>query len=342
MACFSTLSSGATTNRKSKVMSLFSLRSYRPGRNRAPRRQRSLLLVCLVCGVLLASMPVWAQASQPEEPFEHPEHGSLAEVGAKLANPVSDVWALFTEFDLNFSDGDVNLGNPKIGGRMIFQPVMPIPLFGEAEEEWKLITRPIIPVLFSQPVPKGLDDFNHPAGVGDIQLPMLVSPPSGDWLLGVGPTWLFPSASRDAFGRDQWGVGPAAVVGYKTKNWTAGVFPQYTFGIGGWNDDDKPDASYLSMLYFFIYNLPDAWQVGLNPTISYDHKAPANNRWNVPLGLIVAKTTRIGNLPVKFQLGVEYSVVSQDAFGQRAQIKLNVIPVIPSLIKKPLLGMFGG
>jgi hypothetical protein len=43
-------------------------------------------------------------------------------------------------------------------------------------------------------------------------------------------------------------------------------------------------------------------------------------------------------LPVKFQLGIEYSVVSPDAFGQRAQIKLNVIPVIPSLVGKPLLG----
>jgi hypothetical protein len=48
--------------------------------------------------------------------------------------------------------------------------------------------------------------------------------------------------------------------------------------------------------------------------------------------------TKIGKIPVKIQFGVEYSVVSQDAFGQRAQFKLNIIPVIPSLIKKPLLG----
>jgi hypothetical protein len=62
------------------------------------------------------------------------------------------------------------------------------------------------------------------------------------------------------------------------------------------------------------------------------------NQWNVPIGLPVAKTTRIGGLPVKFQLGVEYSAVRQDLFGQRAQLKLNVIPVIPGLIRRPLLG----
>ncbi len=44
----------------------------------------------------------------------------------------------------------------------------------------------------------------------------------------------------------------------------------------------------------------------------------------------------MGEMPVKFQFAVEYSVVSQDDFGKKALIKLNVIPVIPTLIKEPL------
>ena len=304
------------------------------------RPSRLPLLLCLVVGGVLSTTQVRAEteAAPSKQDFSHPEHGSLSEIGAKLANPVSEVWALFTELDLDFSDGNLNQGDAKVGGRMLFQPIMPIPLYGGEGEEWKLITRPTVPILFSQPVPKGFDQFDGEGGLGDIQLPMLVSPPTGSWLLGVGPTWLFPSATRNAFGRDNWGVGPAAVVGYKTKEWTAGVFPQYTFGIGGSYDDDKRKASYLSMLYFFIYNLPDAWQIGMNPTISYDHKATSGNKWNVPIGLIAAKTTRIGKVPVKLQLGIEYSVVNQDDFGQRAQLKLNIIPVIDSLIQNPVFG----
>ena len=62
-------------------------------------------------------------------------------------------------------------------------------------------------------------------------------------------------------------------------------------------------------------------------------------RYYFPLvGLVVAKTTKIGKLPVKLQLGVEYSVVSQDDFGKRAVIKLNIIPVIGSLVKGPIFG----
>jgi len=52
----------------------------------------------------------------------------------------------------------------------------------------------------------------------------------------------------------------------------------------------------------------------------------------------VTKTVRLGGLPVKFQFGAEYSVVSQDDFGKRALLRLIMIPVIPSLIKKPIFG----
>lgn len=69
----------------------------------------------------------------------------LGEIGAKLSNPASDVWALFTEFDLFLSDGDLNLGDAQVGGRMILQPVLPFPLYGEGKHEWRLATRPTMP-----------------------------------------------------------------------------------------------------------------------------------------------------------------------------------------------------
>jgi len=223
---------------------------------------------------------------------------------------------------------------------MLFQPILPLPLYGSGEEEWKLITRPTVPVLFSQPIPTGVDKFKYRGGLGDTQLPMLVSPPTGNWLLGVGPAWLFPTSTNEAFGRQQWGVGPTAVVGYKTRDWIAGAFPQYYLGIAdrGDREDDVRDASYLNLLYFAFYNLPDAWQVGTNPTVTFDRRATSGNKWNVPIGLTVAKTTQVGGVPVKLQLALEYSVVSQDDFGQRAQIRINVIPVIPSLVEHPVFG----
>ena len=54
--------------------------------------------------------------------------------------------------------------------------------------------------------------------------------------------------------------------------------------------------------------------------------------------MVVTKTTAVGKQPVKFQLGLEYSVVSQDDFGKRFLLKLNIIPVIAALIDNPIFG----
>jgi hypothetical protein len=288
----------------------------------------SLLAVVTFAPVAAGQEPKAASASD------------LAETGRKLSNPVSEVWALFSRFELNFADGDVNSGNSRVGGDMIFQPILPVPLYGKGANKWNFITRPTIPVLFSVPVPTSLNTFDRKAGLGDIQLPTVIAPPTGNWILGAGPAFLFPTATDDGFGREQWGVGPALVVGYRSEAATFGALGQYYFGVGSTGDRQPgvPDASYLNLLYFLSVNLPNAWQFGFDPTITYDARATSGNRWNVPVGMMVTKTTLLGKLPVKFNFGLEYSVVSQDVYGDRAKLVLEVIPVIPALIRRPLLG----
>lgn len=275
--------------------------------------------------------------------YKDPDHGSLGDVGAKLANPLANLWAFSMSFDMpQFFDGDVNTGDPELGATLLFQPVMPIPLFGTGKDQWRLITRPVIPFIFSNPIPTGFDEFDHESGIGDIQLPAILSLPdkyAGKWILGAGPVGLFPSATNDDLGQDQWALGPAAVFGYKTKFMTAGVFPNYFWKIGSsGQDDDTPDVSQGSMLYFLTFNLPNAWQIGMNPTITYNSKAKPDDRWNVPVGLFAGKTIKIGKMPVNIKAGLEYSVVSPEAFGQRAQFRIQITPVIRSLIKSPIFG----
>jgi hypothetical protein len=196
------------------------------------RRQSVMALALLLAFISFAT------AAHAQDAVGHsgsgvaePESGDVSETSKKLANPLSNVWALFTEFDFNFSDGKLNPGRQKAGSRMIFQPILPIPLFGSEEKERKLITRPTIPFLFSQPIPGGRNVFDRKGGIGDIELPMIISPPAKNWILGAGPTLLFPSATEKPYGRQQWGAGPAVVVGHYSEKVTMGVFPQYFFRI---------------------------------------------------------------------------------------------------------------
>jgi hypothetical protein len=122
-------------------------------------RRSALGAVSLLAFVSFA--PV-ARAQKPEAP----SGGDVAETGKKLSNPISDVWALFTHLDLNFADGDINAGESRVGGRLVFQPILPIPLHGTGVSRWSLITRPTIPVFFSQPVPTGLNTFDHTGDSG--------------------------------------------------------------------------------------------------------------------------------------------------------------------------------
>jgi hypothetical protein len=53
------------------------------------------------------------------------KHGNLGAVGAKLANPLSELWSLSFDFQpFKFYDGDLNNGNPRVGSGVTFQPVM--------------------------------------------------------------------------------------------------------------------------------------------------------------------------------------------------------------------------
>jgi hypothetical protein len=304
-----------------------------------PAFNRALGLI-LAAGFALVTTA--ASAHDPTAPTPAgSDQESLAEISKKLSDPTSNLWSLWTQFDLTFNDGDVNTGDAKVGGDMNFQPILPISLYGEGKDQWKILARPSFPVIFSNPVPTGtgINRFDHPGGLGDSILPLPVTPPTGNWILGLGPTFLFPTATKDAFGREQFGIGPTGIFGYKNKQFITAVFPQYFFKVGSIGDQaDKPDASYGQLLYFLYWNLPDAWQVGMNPVITYDDKATKGNKWNVPVGLLVTKTTAVGKRPVKFQFGFEYSVVSQNDFGKRFLIKFSVIPVIQAFIQNPIFG----
>jgi hypothetical protein len=298
------------------------------------KKQKPMQGLALV-GTLLLSMaftlPAIAQSTTDSK------KESLGELGAKLSDPTSDVWALFTEFDFSWSRGDISDDDYKFGSDMIFQPIMPFKL----TKDWKILTRPTIPIIFSTPIPTsikpdGTARFSDKSGLGDSSLPLLFSPvpkPGQSYSIGFGPTLQFPTHTDSALGTKTWEAGPALVASYKTKKITVGFLGQYWWSYSEYDGDDS--TSHGSFLPFFYYNLPKAWQVGFNPTMTYNDKESSDNQWNVPIGITVAKMTQVGGKPVKFQLGVEYAVERQDDFGSEWRIKLNVIPVITSLQKTP-------
>jgi hypothetical protein len=90
-----------------KMKKLFSYPGYCPGKDTLRSRRRTFSLVGLVCGAFLFSItlsgtlvllatPAWSHEAQPhphaedsevgDTKYKHPEHGSLGDIGAKLAS----------------------------------------------------------------------------------------------------------------------------------------------------------------------------------------------------------------------------------------------------------------
>jgi len=278
---------------------------------------------------ILTLQSVYAQNSEQVQQANRGE--SLAEVGAQLANPVSSVWSIVFQNNFTFLEGDPS-DKTRFLYNLNFQPVLPIPL----TQNWNLITRPVFPFIFGQPVLNMGSEFDSRSGLGDIAMVNLLSPnkPSG-FLWGIGPTWIFPTATNDNLGQEKWQLGPAAVGLYLSKEWIFGAFPQQWWSFAG--NEDRPDTSQMNIQYFVWRLLPGAWQVGTGgPNVTINWKADDDNKVNLPIGLGVAKTVRLGKLPVKFQLEGSYSVVHPDILSERWNIRFTVTPVIPRLISNAI------
>jgi len=299
------------------------------------------ILAGLLSALALAAAPSRASAEDVEpaagatpapDPAGDPRDRSLTEINKGLTNPVSDIWSI--TFQQNNYRVDVG---PSIGERwnsnLNFQPVLPISI----SDDWNLITRPVLTLVNSVPHPDPNDvplDIERTTGFGDMIWLDLVSPSprlAGDWILGAGPTFIFPTASSDWTGQGKWQVGPSVVVGYLAEKWIAGAFVQQWFSYAGSNS--RSSVSQMNLQPFASYFLPDGWSIGYSGNILANWEAGSDDTWTLPIGVSVAKVLKLGKLPIRLALSGQYMPIRPDVFGQKWNLQVVVAPVLPKLVK---------
>ena len=247
---------------------------------------------------------------------------SASELNRQLTNPVSSIWSIANQFN-NFE-----LNNGQWSNNWNFQPVLPVAL----TKDLNLITRPVMPFYNIVPHETSPGEFARDAGLGDLALLELLSPAhSGNWVLGAGPTAIFPTATSGFTGQGKWQLGPSVVVGYLTKEFFIGVFPQQWWSIGG--EHGRPDTNQMNLQPIASIFFGEGWSLGYSGNILADWTAPSEDVWTVPLGLGLAKVVKLGPLPVKVQLAVQYMPVHPRISGQEWNVQVSITPVIPKLIK---------
>ncbi len=286
-------------------------------------------LATLAVACLLACAPAHAQQAAPDpsaasnapddyKPVTDPSKADESAIAKESQNPVGNLTILplenYTNFGFGPHDGTQNI--------LEFEPVVPIHL----NADWNLITRAIIPVVWS---PDLSPAKSVPQAFAPTDFSAFLSPrnPVNGWTWGVGPIVQLPTATSPTVGSSVWGGGPTAVVVHTGEHIVAGVLANQVWSLGG-VDSGPGGKRYASFLVepFFNYNFGHGWFVATAPIIT-DDETLSGRKWTVPVGATAGRVIRLGGkLPVKFQLGAYYNVVTPQ-YGARWQI-LSVVAVI--------------
>jgi len=271
------------------------------------------LLLALASILLTGHQTVRADVTSPEAsvPNDAVQPDSTEGLAEQAQNPIANLVSV--PFQNNTTPG-IGPDRDQTLNVLNIQPVVPFRL----NDQLTLVTRTILPVV-SQPRPDG----STGNGIGDLNPSFFLVPRlAGRWTVGVGPTVLLPTASREDLGSGQWGLGPAAVAVYTNGPWVAGGLVNQLWSVTG--DSDRRAVSRFLVQPFVNYNLPNGWYVVASPIITADWQARAD-RWLVPLGGGVGRVFRIGSQPVNASLQAFANVVKPEPFGDvtiRAQIQL--------------------
>ncbi|MGB9277461.1 MAG: hypothetical protein WCC08_19760, partial [Terrimicrobiaceae bacterium] len=253
--------------------------------------------------VLAISFPVLARAESPAprvKPEEAAaEHGKLsAEDLAKMTqNPVANLISVPFQWNMGFGAGPYDSYQSTLN----IQPVIPITI----NEDWNLITRTIFPVV-SWPAPSS---DNHVAGIGDTTFTAFLSPGKAKgFIWGVGPAFLFPTASSADLGDGKWGLGPSIVALYMHKSIVAGALINNIWSFAGWG---AGNVNAMTLQPFFNYNFPGGWYFSASPIITANWAAESSRDvWTVPVGGGFGKIIHLGRLPVNISVQAFYNVAT--------------------------------
>ena len=277
------------------------------------------LIVTLACIIILLPVTVFSTETEKQD---------LEEISRKLDNPLTSLWSLTFEDKIRLLYGDAVDGNTA-ANTLFFQPGLPIPVGNQGS--MVLSIRPVFPVVTS-PVfdSSGSGSVSgHETGFGDIQLLSLLGPNRIDGVVwGAGLTFKFPTASKDVLGSGKYQAGPAAMLFKLGKPWIVGTMVQHWWSYAG--DDNRSETNKTDIQYIIRHSLPNAWSVGMGPTISIEWEEDEGDRWTVPIGLGVTKTVRFGNTPVKFRAEIHYALIYPETLGTRWTFLFRFAPVIKS------------
>jgi hypothetical protein len=216
---------------------------------------------------------------------------------AKMSqNPIGNIVSLPFQNNTSFGIGP----DDKVSNVLNIQPVYPTSL----GSKWNLINRAIVPVIYRQEV---IPNTGSAFGLGDISYTGFISPADpGKLIWGVGPSFLFPTATESRWASDKFSAGAGVIALTMPGNWVLGGLVQNVWSVAG--DSDAADVNQMLFQLIANYNLSDGWYLSSTPVITANWEAPRDNRWTIPIGGGGGKIMKWGNQNVDLKVQGYYNL----------------------------------
>jgi|SRR5450631_35018 hypothetical protein len=227
--------------------------------------------------------PAGTQVATEETPAAAQNSDALRKAAQ---NPIASLVSVPVQENWNFGIGPDN----RTQNILNVQPVIPFSL----GKDWNLITRWIVPVVY-QPVGPQSGVY----GFGDMNPSFFLSPKRSKVTWGVGPTFVFPTATNTTFlGQGKFSMGPTFVALVQPSHFTLGFLANNYWSVAGHSNLDKPAVNQFLLQWFVNYNMKKGWFLTSGPTITANWRAASNNVWVVPFGGGVGRIMKLGFQPV--------------------------------------------
>lgn len=266
---------------------------------------------------------------------------SEAIVNRETTNPLTSLWLVTLQNDYFLLDGDIAGADDQWANSFQIAPSIPIQI-SRTPQLHLLNQLSLAVVSLPEPefTPLGRVSFDQTSGVGDIIMTNYLARTlrrNQGWIYGIGPTWIFPSASASALGQGKYQVGPALLGGYfeERQPFWGYVAVQQWWSFAG--DSDRANTNMAVFAYSYQINLDyieaigdlpgGEWAIGATPYVQADWKADDANRWSVPIGTGIVYTPAL-SIPPRLAFEFDYYAERPDAIGFEWDFRFSVtVPV---------------
>jgi len=232
----------------------------------------------------------------------------IKELAIQVQNPVSDLVRFgFTNvmaFGAAPNNSNINIFNLNASTTRKFG-------------QWAILNRLVVPLVYlPASVPDALSgDSGKSFGLGDIEYTAFFARDESKRALksigGIGPTFIFPTATDDRMGLGKWSIGPTLALVRMPDPWVHGVVLRNLWSFAG--DSDRLKVNVFVIRPFVNYNFDNGWYLTSTPGIFANWEADGRNRWTVPIGGGIGKVMFRGERhPVDLKLQSFYFIEKPD------------------------------